>query len=202
MVGKGACDLQWECLAVLKALLLAAVVLRLLSVGFRIGTADSCHVEAEAKQRPEEQKANEKRKIDVQRGHQPRVLLPTLHVSTKCCKMNLFLHSAKKGQGKGKIKETANSVVKKLRKYRAFCSKKLRNSAKTCFLNFQQEQSGAFLIFSCCARLKSMRLAHAQSEEQQQWVWKLSCLSIILTWFNSRTQHSSHESITPCNSSI
>lgn len=82
----------------LKAFLLAAVVLKLLSVGFRIGTADSCHLEAaaetrrEAKQRPEEQKGNEKRKIkDVQRGRQPPVLPPTLHVSTNCCKMNVFL---------------------------------------------------------------------------------------------------------------
>lgn len=75
-----------------------------------------------------------------------------------------------------------------------------------CFQNFEQERSGAFLIFFCCARRKSMPfailLAHAQSEEQQQWVWKLSFLLINLTWFNNRTQHSSHESITPSNSSI
>ena len=87
-------------------------------------------------------------------------------------------------------------------KYHAFCSKKLR-----CCKNrvFKQEQG--FLIFSCCARRNqcvwmrlAILLAHVQSEgdREQQWVWKLSFLSIIFNWFNSRTQHSSHESITPC----
>ena len=87
-------------------------------------------------------------------------------------------------------------------KYRAFCSKKLRNTAKTSFSN----KSKVFWSFpvvraenQCVWMRLAILLAHVQSEErEQQWVWKLSFLSIIFNWFNSRTQHSSHESITRC----